>query len=118
LDLGVVAAEEEENRVESISCDRANFFLRYFSKSQCCTPLEINIVGEGKGSERLEGRAGEEIGRRSVWGICQFVAIKYRTTNRHTLEILQQICYCLSLVLKQQRLVCLRPPRLNWEGKK
>lgn len=61
-----MTAEKEKDGVESISCNRAHFFLRYFSEGQSSTALKINIVGEGEGGQSLEWGASKEVGCGSV----------------------------------------------------
>jgi hypothetical protein len=44
LDLGVVATEEEEDRVESVSADGPDLLLSYLCKSESGAPLEVYVV--------------------------------------------------------------------------
>lgn len=44
LDLGVVATEEEEDRVESVSADGPDLLLSYLCKSEGGAPLEVYVV--------------------------------------------------------------------------
>ncbi len=41
-----MAAEEEENGVERIPTDRADFLLSDFGECECGAALEVNVVGE------------------------------------------------------------------------
>lgn len=46
LNFRVMAAEEEENGVERIPTDRADFLLSDFGECECGAALEVNVVGE------------------------------------------------------------------------
>lgn len=47
LYLRIMATEQKEDRVESISPNGTNLFLGNFSESQSGTSLQVHIVGEG-----------------------------------------------------------------------
>lgn len=57
LNLGIVAAEEEEDWIEGFATDRSDLFLGYFSECEGGAPLEINVVGKRKCRQRSKRRA-------------------------------------------------------------
>ncbi len=46
LHFGIVTTKEEEDGVERVPADRANFFLGDFGKRKCGAALEVDIIGE------------------------------------------------------------------------
>jgi hypothetical protein len=53
LDLCVMASEEEEDGIEGVSSDLADFFLCDFGESECCAALKVDVVAEREGCESL-----------------------------------------------------------------
>lgn len=67
LNLRVVAAEEEQDRVERVPAHGAHLLLGDLCKGQSSTALQVDIVRERERGQGVEGRAREEIGRRPVY---------------------------------------------------
>jgi hypothetical protein len=55
LDLGVMAREEEEDRVQGVPAHGADLFLGNLSEGESSTPLEVDVVREREGGEGSEG---------------------------------------------------------------
>ena len=69
LHFGVMAAEEEEDGVERVAANRANFLLGNFGKCKCGAALEVDVVRKRECSQRCKRRIPEEVGRRAVCSI-------------------------------------------------
>lgn len=74
LNLGIMAAEEEENGVQRVPSNLTNFLLRDLGKCKGCAALKVNVLGEGKSREGAERRTGEEIG---CGPVCNYDASKH-----------------------------------------
>lgn len=61
-----MAAEEEEDRVESVSTNGANLLLCDLCEGEGGASLEIYVVREGESGERRERRTSKEVGCCSV----------------------------------------------------
>ena len=68
LNLGVLAGEQEEYRIKRVPTNRTDFFLGDFSKCQCSTALQVDIVRERECCQSGEGGALEEIGCCAICG--------------------------------------------------
>lgn len=66
LNLGVVAAEEEEDWIEGFAADGSNLFLGDFSERESGAPLKVNVVGKRECCQRGQRRAREEVGVRAI----------------------------------------------------
>lgn len=54
LHLGVMAAEEEEDGIKSVSTNWPDFLLGDFSESKGGTALQVDIVGKREGCQRVQ----------------------------------------------------------------
>lgn len=66
LNFGIMAAQEEENRVECITSNGTNLLLGNLGERKSCAALQINIVRKGECSQRGQWWALEEVGRIAV----------------------------------------------------
>ena len=62
-----MAAKEEEDRIQGVATNRANFLLGNLGESKSCATLQVNVVGKGECSQRGEWRPREEVGRGAVY---------------------------------------------------
>jgi len=67
LYLRVMAAEEEENRIQCVSTNGSHLLLRNFCESESCAALEVDVVGERESGESGERWAREKVGCRAIW---------------------------------------------------
>lgn len=54
LHFGVMAAEQEEDRIEGVAADGAHFLLSDLRERERSAPLKINIIREREGRERRQ----------------------------------------------------------------
>ena len=66
LHFGVMAAEEEEDGVERVAANRANFLLGNFGKCKCGAALEVDVVRKRECSQRCKRRIPEEVGSGTI----------------------------------------------------
>lgn len=62
LNFCVMAAQEKQDRVQSISPHLSDFFLRDLSECESSTPLQIDVVREREDSQSSEWLASEKVG--------------------------------------------------------
>jgi hypothetical protein len=68
LDLGVMAAEEKEDRIKCFTTYGSDLFLGYFSECKSGASLEVNVVGKRECCQRGQWGAREEVGVRAILG--------------------------------------------------
>lgn len=61
-----MATEQKQDWIQRVPSNLTNFFLCNLCESEGCTPLQVDIVGEGECCQRSQRRAREEVGRRPI----------------------------------------------------
>ena len=101
-----MAAQEEKDGVESVPADGANLLLCDLGEGEGSAALQVNVIRKRKCGQRGEWCSLEEVGGGSV---CASLSERKGTREPEghalTLEKLEEIRYCLALVLQEQGLV-------------
>lgn len=66
LHLVVVACQEIQHWVQSISSNFSYFLFCNLGKSQSGGPLQVDVIRKGQGGQSGQGRSGEKVGVASV----------------------------------------------------